>query len=457
MKKDLFVSIIIFSFILLKITNWGVRLSDTNIYFSIASRVFDGQLPYKDFFFANFPFFIYVSSLYYFLLGKSLNLFYLTSVIEIAIVTFLIYKITYRKTNDYLISLLSSALYIFSFIILTTSDHQTGVSTASLLSVLGFYFIQKNKFFLSGLFAALCVLTKAYFLPVALSFVFYLSVKRDWKNLKPFLLGSLLMGFFVLLPFLIQSPKQLITDVFGFSLSRPAGLVKADIIWFFITKDFLLFLILLFNLFNFRKNLFFSFISLFAILFFFYYHDVYYLYLNFLIPFLGLSFYQIHSFIKTQFNPQKFVVPSIIFIFLALNLFIYITQYRNLQKVENFDQIITIIKKEKPAYLYGINDLTPALISLTKIPALGGVNDAHVDFFTKFKVYDKTVLTNKAIAEKTIVVAHGATYPELNIKEDILDNNIFDKETIYKNCKLILSSPVQAEGATNRINLLKCY
>ncbi|KKQ42986.1 MAG: hypothetical protein US59_C0001G0028, partial [Candidatus Levybacteria bacterium GW2011_GWB1_37_8] len=154
MKKYYFFIAIILPFVLLKITNLGIRLSDTNIYFNVAFRILQGQLPYKDFFFANFPIFAYISSFYYFLAFGNINLFYLTSIIETIIVTFFIYIISYAKTKNYLISITSSLLYIYSFIILSTSDHQTGVSTASLFAILAFYFFNKEKSFISGLFIA---------------------------------------------------------------------------------------------------------------------------------------------------------------------------------------------------------------------------------------------------------------------------------------------------------------
>lgn len=415
-----------------------------------------GQVPYKDFFFANFPIFAYASSLYYVLTLGNINLFYLTSLIETIIVTFFIYKISYTKTKNYLISGISALLYIYSFIVLSTSDHQTGVSTASLFAVLGFYFLNKEKNFISGIFIALSILTKAYFLPISLSFFFYLLIKKQWKRLANFLFGALTAGFVVLLPFLILSPKQFISDIFGFSLIRPSGLLKTDIIWFFIAKDFLFLILIIFNLINFKKNIFFALTSLFAILFFIGYQDVYYLYLNFLTPFLCLSFYEIGFFINNQFKVQKLVVPTIVLFFIVLNLFTYINNYRDLQKVNGIDDILSTIKNLRPDYLYGYNGLTPALSVIANIPALSNVNDAHEYFFRR-GMYDKEVLTTKALSSKTIIITQGAEYPEYNIKQDILDNEIINREKIYKYCKNILSVPVKAEGNTNRINLFKCY
>jgi len=455
MKKIIFPLGLIFFFLIFKAANNSIRLSDTNTYFNVAYQMSQGKILYKDIFFSNFPLFQYTSFAYYSLGSKSLEFFYLTSCIEVAIITLFIYLITYKKTKNYLISILSCFLYIFSFMLLSTSDHQTGVFTASLFGVLSYLFLQRKKYLISGILIAATVFTKAYFLPILLAFSLYVLSKREWKNLLRFCLGFAIAGLIILTPSLVQSPQQLISDIFGFSLTRPAGLVKMDILWFFITKDFLFFILLFFNLFNIRKNLLFGLVSVFTIIFFFGYQDVYYLYLNFLAPFLCLSFYEGYYFLKKNFNLQHFVIPTIILFFVILNLFTYVLHYKDLGKIQDIDKIIKTIKAEKPRFLYGAIEITPALIAMTNVPALENVNGAHEYFFER-GIYDKKSLTKKAVENKTILVTNGANYPEYNIQQDILDN-IFVKEDIYKNCKKILSVPAFSEGSSNRINLFKCY
>jgi hypothetical protein len=455
MKKIIPLLFLIIIFLALKAVNNEIRLSDTNTYFNFAYQIDHGKIIYKDIFYGDFPFFSYIFSFYYFIGGKNIEFFYFTSSIEVAIITLLIYYASYRKTKDYIISITSSILYIFSFMVLSTSDHQTGVFTASLFAVLSYFFIQERKYIMSGIFIAAALFTKAYFLPIFLSFFLYIAIKREWQNLLKFGASFMLTALIILLPSLIQAPQQLISGIFGFSLTRPVGVSKINIMWFFIVRDFPFFILLLFNIVNFRKNVFFGLISIFSIIFFFGYQDVFYLYLNFMAPFLCLSFYEVFFFLKNKLNLQGLVIPTIIFILILLNLFDYLSSYKNLGEIENFDKIISTITSENPKFLYGVNDITPALIVITKIPALENVNEAHEYFFMR-NIYDKKFLTDKAIKTKTIIITHGAEYPENNIKEDILDN-IFVKESIYKKCKNILSVPVFAEGDVNRINLFKCY
>jgi hypothetical protein len=455
MKKFIFPLLLIFFFFAFKIPNNGIRLSDTNIYFNVAYQMFQGKILYKDIFFSNFPLFAYIASIYYFFTRNNIDLFYLTSGIEAAIITLLIYLITYRKTKNLIISTTSSALYIFSFMVLSTSDHQTGVFTASLFAVLSYYFLQERKIILSGIFIVASILTKAYFLPVFLSFFVYFVIKKDWRNLLKFGLTSAVSGLVLLMPTLIQAPRQFLSDIFGFSLTRPEGVSKINLIWFFITKDFLFFIILFFNILNIKKNIFFGLISIFSFIFFFGYQDIYYLYLNFLAPFLCLSYSEIYYFFKTKANLQDLIIPTIVFIFILVNLITYFSSYRNLGKLQDFNKIITKVISEKPRYIYGVNDIAPAIIALTKIPALANVNDAHEYFFDR-GIYDRSALSNKAVNNRTIVITHGAEYPQYNFKKDIVDN-IFVNNVIYGKCKNILSIPASAEGGINRINIFKCY
>lgn len=456
MKKYILLGLAAFLFISLKFTNLGVRLSDTNTYYNVVNLILQGKMLYRDLLYFDFPFSAYIFSLYNLLAFKNIYLFYSTAAIEATIVAFLIYHITYVKTKNYIASTISFLLYLFSFIVLSTSDHQNGIFTASLFAVLSYYFLDKKRTFIAGVFSALAILTKAYFVPILFSFLLYLILKKNWKKLAYFVLGGICATFIILLPSLIVAPNQLISNIFGFSLTRPVGVSKSEVILFFIAKDPLFFFILLFNLINIKNNKIFGLISVFSIIFLLGYQDIYYLYLNFLIPFLCLSFYQIHNFIENNFHPQKLVIPTIVIIFLVFNFSAYLNGYRNLQKIDDIDKIVSTIKKEKPNYLYGINDLTPALLVLTKIPPLSGVNEAHPYFFQK-GIYDKEQITKQALISRTIVVTHGAYYPTFNIRQDILDDAILNKDAIYKNCKNILSVPVQAEGSTNRINLFKCY
>jgi len=504
MKKYLPFIILVSFFLILKITNLGIRLSDTNIYFYTGYSLLQGKVLYKDIFFTNFPLLPYVSSLYYLLTFKQLPLFYFTAAIEAAVTGFLLYQIALKQTKQVLLAAVNTAIYLFSFIILATSEHQTGVFLASLFAVASYYFYLEKKFLLTGIFISLALLTKAYFLPIFIAYIvmFFLGFKRggesekksrhpgvplsgtigsqarhsglpagrhglsriSWDSIASlqndklrevilFLIGFSLTIFIILLPSLFFAPNEFIKDVFQYSLTRSQGVDKTNILWFFITHDLLLFLTLIYSMIMVRKHLFFGLVSISGVIFFFLYQDIYYLYLNFLIPFLCLAFANFYQDIEKRLSLQRMVLPTIIFIFLTVNFFVYLSGYRNLQKFENLDVLVQTIKQINPPSLYGINSLTPVLAYLSNKPLLNDIVDTNPNIYRK-GFLNASTLTKQAIDEKSLFVVEGLSYPEMGVQQDIT-GEIFDVNQM-KNCRVVQSIPIKTEGAQNRINLVSC-
>jgi hypothetical protein len=484
MKKYLPFLILASCFLLLKVTNLGIRLSDTNIYFYTGYQLLQGKILYKDIFFTNFPLLPYVSSLYYLLTFKQLPLFYFTAAIEAAVTGFLIYKIVLKQSKDSLLSALCSSLYLFSFMLLSTTEHQTGVFLASLFAVASYYFYLEKRYLFMGIFIALALLTKAYFLPIFATYLVILFFdQRGEKNrggksekkhstvissvserspgishfirndILRFVVGFTITIFIILLPSLLLAPHDFIKDVFQYSLTRSQGVSKMNILWFFITHDLLLFASLVYSIIMIRKHLFFGLLSIFSIIFFFLYKDIYYLYLNFLLPFLCLAFANLYQDITKRIELQKMIIPSIIIIFLIINFFIYMNGYRNLQKIENIEVLTQAIEQANPQSLYGINSLTPVLAYLTDTPLLNGIVDTNPNIYRKGYL-NATKMTAVALKDRSLFVTQGLSYPEFGVEQPVTDE-IFDTK-IMKNCRLVQSLTVKNEGPQNRINLISC-
>jgi len=454
MKKFLPLFLLVLIFFIFKLSNFGIRLSDTNIYFYTGYKLLQGNVLYRDIFFTNLPLFPYISSLYYLLVGGNLKLFFLIPTIEVSAVALLIYLIAYKKYSDVPLALTSSIIYLFSFIILSTSDHQTGVFIGSLFSIISYYCYLNKRYFLTGIFVALAILTKAYYLPILLAYIVLFIWEKKLKKSVNFFLGGLLIAALILLPTFIFAFPNFIKDLFIYSLNRTQGVDKSGIAWFFATHDFHIFVLLLFSLITIRRNRFFGLLFVFGIAFFLVYKDTYYLYLNFLTPFLCLTYPEFYKTIQKNFSPQRFIVPTILFFFVIYSFAIYATGFRNLQKLNNIGEIASVIKKENPSSLYGVDDITPALSYLTGVPLLNGIIDTNANIFRK-GILNSKKLTTDAISQKSLLVTHGASYPEAGVNEEIVDE-IFDKSQVKKSCKLVGSFPVQTEGVANRLNLLRC-
>ncbi len=467
-------------FLLLKLSNLGIRLSDKNIYFYTGLQLLKGNMLYKDVFFTNFPLFPYVSSLYVLLSFKQLPLFFFTAVIEASLVGFLLYSIILKQTKHMLTATLSAMVYLFSFMILSTTDHQTGVFLASVFAVASYYFYTEKKYLLTGICVALALLTKAYFLPVFLTYIFVLLFKQNRgedseKNVRNpersdgslgnrslvstqndrlgFFIGFTVTLLLVLLPSLFFAPSDFFHNVFEYSLTRSQGIGKGNLLWFFITHDLLLFTAFIYSLISIRKHLFLGIFSIFSLLFIFLYQDIYYLYLNFMLPFLVLSFANLYRDLEQKISMQKMIIPTIIIIFLLINLGIYISGYRNLQKIENIEHLTTAIEENNPPALYGINSLTPALAYLTATPLLNSTVDTNPNIYRKGFLSAET-MTRDAIDQGALFVTQGLFYPEFGVEQPVTDE-IFDMEQMG-NCRLMQSIPIQNEGPQNRINLVQC-
>lgn len=458
-------------FFIFKLANVGVRLSDTNVYFYTAQELLKGTVLYKDIFFTNLPLFPYWSSLY--TVFHSINFYYLTAAIEVVVSGLLIYYILWLKTKNSLLAFLGNVMYLGSFIILSTSDHQTGVFLATLLSLASYVLYLKNKRFLSGVFLGLTVCVKAYYLPILVAFIVYDVFVYRKKALKT-IVGALTAIALTITPFIIFTFNEFVSSVFQYSLTRPQGIDKLPILIFFITKDFLLFLAFLFSLINFKKEKLIFLISIFSLLFVLFYKDVYYLYLNMVVPFLIISFINMYppatscvptcsdaaasgramragQLIHVQLQ-QIFI--GMVSVFILLNLFVYGNGYSSLQKVKDFDDMVLTIKKQKPPTIYGIEELTTALSYRSGVPLLNKIVDTNENLFNA-GILKAKALTKKAVDQKALVVLKGATYPQQNINETAL-TSIVDKQLFFKHCFLLKKYPVTSEGVVNTITFFQC-
>ena len=450
-KESLFFLIALFIFIALKYGSAQIRISDTNIYFYTARALFEGRLLYKDVFFTNLPLFPYVSLLYGIFTNWNLHAFYATPILEICVTAFFIFLCAQKVSkNPYHIAA-TVILYLFSFTIMATSDHQTGVFSASLFAVIGYYFALQKKPILSGVFFGLSVLTKAYFIPIPLAFIlalFFENKKELYKTLFGFLTTTtVIFAFFFLL-----SGGAIISDIFLYSLIREQGLSKFGIFRFFIFKEIILSILFFINFSRIGKKDFFGFFSFVSVLFLLFYRDIYFLYLNFLIPFLALSsIYWLEKFSHKKDLQIAFFAGLLILSTLSINS--YLTSYKDLQTIPQIKDITQTIKNLHPSSLYGINSITPALSYLTGIPLFDGIIDTNENRF-RSKNLDASILTKKAITNGALLVTKSAIYPQYQINE-IFMSEIFNTPQL-KNCELILSEPVRFEGTENALSLVFC-
>jgi hypothetical protein len=394
-----------------------------------------------------------VAAFYYLITKGNLLLYYFTASIGVVITGIIIYLLAYKTTRSLLLSASTTSLYLFSFMILATSDHQSGVFLAALFSVLSFFFFTNKKFFIAGIFAALALLTKAYTLPLLVAMLFVLIIENR-KSFPRYIGGCITAVIIILLPTILSGPASMWHDVFAYSLTRSQGVSKLEILWFSFQHDFLFILLLTSSAFFIKKYRFYGILALISILFFILYKDIYYLYLVVTIPFLCLFFAELMKDLLRKYAVHPMMIPTIIVIFLGYNFISYFNGYNRLQLLNQLPEMLQIISKEKPKVLYGVNGITPALAYLSNTPLLNNIIDTNDNIFRKGYL-DAKNLTRDAINQHALIVTQGVWYPEVGIKEDIL-TDVVVKETIKKHCKLTNHFDFNSEGNTNIIAFYRC-
>jgi hypothetical protein len=160
------------------------------------------------------------------------------------------------------------------------------------------------------------------------------------------------------------------------------------------------------------------------------------------------------QFLTKQLHVQKFIFPTILFLCIVINLYTYLNYYKDLGKIYTVPSVLQTIKKQNPTALYGVNDITPALAYMTNTPLLNGIVDTNESIFRKHFLH-ADILTRDAIQKNAMIITHGASYPQANINEKIIDE-IVNKDMIKKHCTLVTSFPVFTEGVINQLNLFQC-
>lgn len=171
---------------------------DENVYFYMAKAVSEGQMPYRDFFYAHPPLHIFLLSVLIKIFG--VNFFTLKSagLLFIVAAAFFLYKLslelTQNKINDKnsdIISLLSVVLFLSSFTTLFTATFSIGIELSVMLMMISFYFVFIKKYFVGGIFAGLAGLTRFYaIVPLFALFIFIFVKNIQEKKLKYFLILS---------------------------------------------------------------------------------------------------------------------------------------------------------------------------------------------------------------------------------------------------------------------------
>ena len=91
-KEWIIFAVLSVAFFAVEATHFTYSVSDENTYIYMAKAITEGQMPYKDFFYAHPPLHIFLLSIFYMIFGANIAVLKATGVISMIIAAFFIFK-----------------------------------------------------------------------------------------------------------------------------------------------------------------------------------------------------------------------------------------------------------------------------------------------------------------------------------------------------------------------------
>lgn len=449
---------IIFMFLIVKFSSFSYNFSDTFGYYLAGQYILNSKLLYKDIFMTNLPFFSYISAFYAFFIRDNLPLYVRMSSIEAALCGYMLWLIIRKEMKSVYMQCLLIATYLFSALVLISTEFQMGILLATLFAVSSYYFYRKESFVLSGIAIALAVCTKGYLIAVPASMLLYDVYVRRWKSwnfIGPYFATILI----VLAPSILLVPNDFIRNI-SFTVGRPDNPGRWYLHWHIIMENWLFFIFLGATLINFRKNPLLAIMAGASYGFLVYFQDVYYYYFNVALPFMLLGAVELYKILVKKI-PKEIVVCGFSALCIA-SMMMHLQAYGSNQMVrrfENPEKLVHLIKQAKPDVLYGNADITAVVSLKSGIPLMNGVIDLNPKIFEK-GLYSANQFTADIFKQKTIVLLYGIHFNGEDIYtidgENSLDL-IAKIQVIQAKCKRIYTQPIYSADILNRFFVMQCY
>jgi hypothetical protein len=442
LKKSVIIDVLIILltigiFIWLKLDGLTWHFGDGNAYFYMAQQVLGGHLPYRDFLLADPPFLIFLLAAVKLLIGQQIILFqWVPVLLEIAAsgVLYLIIKPKLPKLAKFI-----PAIYLFSFLILSTSDYLTGLHFINLFISLAYFF--RKKPVVSGVFWGLATLIKLYVIPGFLGWMIWLILSKKTKQAKKTAIAYATTGTLFMLPFLIMAPQSVVKQIIIHQFNRPKGLNRLTIFSFFLQHDFILISLASFSWWLTKnKKYLLPFVS--WLFFYLMFKDLYYLYLGVLAPWLILSLTDLWAYFKTQTKQALLEQHSDqIIIMLMITIFMFqilgIHFYKNSIQAEGvFEQLPAVAEyvKSLPAKpLYGSHEVAPLVALASNRQLFGNYIDTNSQLFGS-GVLNKEQISQQAAQEGIYFLSKVADIPE-NSDVDQGYSGYFDPQVFNQACE----------------------
>ncbi len=210
-------------------------VSDENTYYKMGQLVAEGQVPYRDFFFAHPPLQIYLYAAIFKVFGFSFFILKMLSAIAAVAAAAFVFVTVKEKLNPEA-AVAAAVLFLFSYGTLLFTNFATGTEFATAFSAAAFYFFIRRKFATTGIMLALAaVTTQLSAIVVAVIFAAAIIMK-DKKALTRMLLGFLPIFVVVNGVFLAAAKWEYVKQVVLYHLQKPSGTVDKSEVFFRVAK-----------------------------------------------------------------------------------------------------------------------------------------------------------------------------------------------------------------------------
>ncbi len=424
-------------FIWLKLDGLTWHFGDGNAYFYMAQQLLRGHLPYRDFLLADPPLLIFLLAAVKLVIGQQIVLFqWLPVLLEIATSGVLYLTIKPKLPN---LAKFIPAIYLFSFLILSTSDYLTGLHFINFFISLAYFF--RKKPIVSGVLWALATLIKLYVIPGFIGWILWLILTKKTERAKKTAVVYATTGALFMLPFLIIVPQSVISQIIVHQFNRPKGINKITIFSFFLQHDLMLISLASFSWWLTKnKKYLLPFVS--WLLFYLIFKDLYYLYLGVLAPWLILSLADLWFYLKTQTkqalleqHSDQIIIMLVmtIFMFQILGIHFYKTSIQAEGVFEQLPAVAEYVKSLPKKPLYGSHEVAPLVALASNRQLFGNYIDTNSQLFSS-GVLDKEQISQQAAQEGVYFLSKVADIPE-NPDIDQGYSGYFDTRVFEQTCE----------------------
>ncbi len=443
-------------FVIVKLALLDYRFGDGNAYLYDSYLLSKGGIPYKDFVLADFPVQIFLLTLIRPLFANWTMGFYMVPVVAEAITAYLIYLILHRRNNRF--AVLAPLIHLWSFTVLSTSDFITGVQLTTMFTTFAWYLVTVGKNLTAGIAFALSFLTKLYALPAAAFFGIFDLLQKRIRPALWLLLGVSITMVLILAPILVVAPAQLFEQTLMMHFDRPAGLNKLDVLLFFVTKEWALLVASIPGFLFLRKNAL-SWSFLITIIFFLAFKDLYFVYLDYLLPFLVIfSLTAVHVMWELG-RKMRFACIAVFSAMLANSLmsnYLYFTHFQKLGHFSNAEEVASAINKLPENYeIYGSHEVAPLVALLSGRSTFHNHSDTNTQLFAA-GLLDREQISEAAVHNGVYLIARITHLPEQGYN-DVGYEGYFSPDRMKDSCQRALTFPSTSHESDNQIVVYRCH